>query len=269
MDLGLKGRVALVTGATRGIGRATAISLAQEGADVIACARDAEKLVALKEEIEKRFGVHVYLCMCDATKEDEVKTALLGVLRSIDKLDILVNNIGGVGPQEHAKFHELNNDDWRRMYEFNTMTAVTFIRETLQLLKKSNQARIINISSIAGRQPGGFNPHYGSAKAGMFNLTKHLANDFAKYGILVNVICPSTISDGIWTSHVQNKADNEGLTFAEAEKKMREEVSMKAPLGVGTAEDVAWMATFLASDKARFITGACFDVDGGTVKSIL
>lgn len=262
----LEGRVALVSGAGRGIGKAIALALAKEGAEVVICARTQEKLEETKKEIEAAGGTaHVF--PLDATKREDVEKLFSTLVAKIGRLDILVNNVGGVN--EHERFRGLKDEHWRHAFEFNFMTAVFFIHEALPYLKKSENPRIVNISSVASKQPGGFNPHYGAAKAALNHLTKYLANDLAAEHILVNAICPGTVHGGIWEDHVADKARRMNVPVAEAEKLMEKEVRSKTPIdAIATPEDVAELAVFLASPRAKSITGTCIQVDGGYVKSI-
>ena len=266
MNKSLQGRIALVTGGSRGIGKAIAATLAREGADIILCALNADVLEQARVEIEK-MGVKAWAAAFDATDSGEVKNFFEKTVRSVGKLDILVNNVGGV--MDHAAFEELSDKQWLDSWNLNFMTAVYFTRGALPWLKKSKTARIINISSTAGKQPGGFNPHYGAPKTALNSLSKFLANQLAPQKILVNSICPSTVNGGLWEKHIADKAKRSDISIEEATRLMEEEVKKKTPLGkIGTPEDVAELVAFLASDKAQFITGTCIAVDGDLIKSI-
>ena len=269
MDLSLEGRTALVTGSSRGIGKATALCFAKEGANVVICGRNYDKLLALEDNIISEFNVVVGSYQVDATDPESVEKMFEGISRDIGSIDILVNNVGNI--EKFGRFEDLQDKDWTRMYELGFMSTIRFIRATLPWLKKSDQARIINISSLSGHQPSfkGLNPHYGSTKAGVINLTKNLANDFGRYGITVNTICPSTLAGGGWDNNVVDRAKCEGITIEEAEKIMRQEESKKSPLGrIGKLENVANKVIYLASSKASFETGNCYNIDGGITRSI-
>mgnify|MGYP001615260787 FL=1 len=270
MDLGLEGRTALITGSSRGIGRAIALCLAKEGANVVICSRNRKELDDLETKIIDEHGVVVGSYEVDAANPESINTMFHEVKREIVSIDILVNNVGNL--EKFGKFEDLEDRDWIRMYELGFMSAIRFIRATLPWLKKSNQASIINISSLSGHQPsfGGFNPHYSTTKAGVINLTKNLANDFGRYGITVNTLCPSTLAGGGWDNNVVDRAKREGITKEKAEKIMRAEESEKSPLGkIGELNNIANKVLYLASSVARFETGNCYNIDGGITRSIL
>ena len=197
MDMGLKGRVALVTGSTRGLGKAIATALAKEGADIIIHGRNITTVADTMFDLHHDHRVATYACVTDATNSQAITNLFKSTTFSFSsQLDILVNNVGNI--ERFGRFEDLEDEDWFRMYELGCMSAIRFIRAALPFLKKSYQARIINISSVSARQPSGLNPHYGLAKAGLLNLTKNLAQDFGRYGITVNSICPSTLAGGGW-----------------------------------------------------------------------
>ena len=271
MNLGLKGRVALITGSTRGLGRAIAETLAAENTDIVINGRSSKTVGDVAYKIEHKFNhnIKAYQCVCDATNPKKIKEFFSGKMLQIGRLDILVNNVGNI--ETFGKFEDLSEDDWRRSFELTFMSAARFIRASLPYLRRSDQARIINISSLSGHQPSftGLNPHYGMAKAGVLNLTKNLANDLGRYGITVNAVCPSTLAGGGWGNNVADRANRDRITIEEAELKMRQEENRKSPLDkMGELADVADLVVFLASAKARFLTGHCYNVDGGITRSV-
>lgn len=267
MDLNLKDRVALVTGASHGIGKAIAWELAKEGVEVVICGRDHSRLMDTKLEIFDAQKRKIHAIYVDATDFYQVKQ-LLGLVESLTGcLDILVNNVGGA--EKFGDFFSLTDEDWELAWKLNFMSMVWFSREAVPLLRKSSQARIINISSLPAHQPGFFNPHYSSAKAAMLNLNKYLANTLAKDSILVNAICPSTLKGGGWDKNVRDRAARDGISTEEAEKIMEEEENKKTPLGmIGTPEDVAKLVAFLSSSANNYLTGSVIDIDGGIRRSV-
>lgn len=266
MKINLTKKIAYVTGGTKGIGKAIALALASSGAEVVVCGRGKEQLDATIAEIQK-LGAKAHGQCIDATRPDEVKKIFSDIILKIGRLDILVNNIGSI--ERFGGFLELSDEDWKRCYDINFMSMVYNTRESIPLLKQSSGARIINICSIAAKQPGFYNPHYTAAKAAMLNLSKHLANVLAKDKILVNTICLGTVKTEIWPKSVENKQKQLGISFEEAEKIFENEEKEKNPLHqIGMPEDIANVVLFLASDKAQWITGSCFTVDGGTTRAL-
>ena len=266
MDLGLKGRVAIVTGGSKGIGKAIAKSLANEGVNVVICSRGVESLATVQKEI-KQSGGNAVAVAADATDPEAVRNVVATAIERFGGLDILVNNVGGAN--RFAGFLELTNEEWIEAFELNVMTVVYFVRYALPALRQSHAARIINISSISGVQPGAYNPHYTITKAAVINLSKYLANQLASDRILVNVVCAGPVHSDSWDRNVQRIANIRSIPLDEARAQVEVEEANKIPLGwVGEGDDVAGLVTFLASDKAAWITGSCFHVNGGKLRSM-
>ena len=270
MELGLSGKIALVTGSSRGIGKAIATALAIEGATLVVCGRNEENLNSVSRKLfyVSNMAIDVYYFCVDARNGEEIRGIFRDSLwENFGRLDILVNNVGG--PLKFGKFEDLTDEDWLNDWNFNLMSAVRFTRAALPLLKASGDGRIINISSVSGHQPGRFNPHHGTAKAAVEILTKYLANDLAKDNILVNAIRPNTLEGGGWHANVADRANRDKISLQVAANLFRAEELKKMPLQrMGTPEDVANLVLFLASDKAKYITGTVINVDGGTVRTV-
>lgn len=264
MNLGLTGKVALVTGGSKGIGRAIAQALAEEGARVAVTARGAEALQKTAEELSH---LNILTVAADATDQEAVSAAVKQVIDTYGALDILINNVGGAGV--FGGFADLADLDWQNAFDLNVLSIVHFVRACEAPLRKSKHGRIINISSIAGVQPGMFNPHYTITKAATINLSKFLANYFVKDGVLVNTVCPGPVHSDSWEDNVRRLALERRIPMEEAWQQVEREESLKVPLGrIGEGEDIAGLVTFLASDKASWITGSCFHVNGGKLGSI-
>ena len=262
----LAGRVAFVTGGNRGIGRAIAETMADAGASVAICGLDKSELDSTLASLKNR-GVKCEAYATDATRPDQISSAIASIKKDFGSLDILVNNIGAV--KQFSNFEGLTDENWQEVFDINLMSMVRFSRAAFPLLCESKHGRVINIASVAGKRPGNFNPHYGAMKAAMIHLSKYLSNQWAQYKILVNTICPHTVKGGVWENNVENKAKMDRTSFEEAEKNLLQEVTSKTPLkDICLPSDVAELTVFLASDKARFMTGVCLTLDGGTVNSI-
>ena len=261
VSLELSGRIALVTGGGSGIGKVISLALAREGAEVIICGRN---LTAL-QETAKEIPNSIYFSL-DATKPAEVESLFRATIETFGRLDILVNNIGGI--RQFKEFPDLTDGDWQEAFDLNVMPTVRFTREAIPWLLKSKHASVVNIASVSGKKVGNWNYHYCAAKAAELNLTQGLAGYLAPKGIRVNAVCPSTVKgDGMWERDIKNLARQKKISVEAARKHMEEGVLGKIPLGkICTPEDVAEAVVFLASDRAKFITGTAMMVDGGITR---
>lgn len=263
----LDGRVAIVTGASRGLGTAIARALGRAGARVALCARRVQVLEAVGATLASE-GIETLALPCDATCPGDPEAAVRKVELAWGRLDILVNNLGGA--PVFGTFNELSDQDFRDAFELNVLSMVRFVRSALPLLSNSPVPRIINVSSISGIEPGLANPHYAITKAAVLNLSKHLANTLAREGILVNTLCPGPVHSEAWERNIARVAKQRCISPEDACDIVEREEAAKIPLGrVGDGDDVSSLAVFLASDHAAWITGACFKVDGGKSRCIL
>lgn len=264
MNLNLLGKVALVTGGSKGIGRAIAQSLAEEGAKVIITARGEGAMLETVQELAS-FGI--LAIPADATDQSAVNRVIQQIVDTHGQLDILVNNIGGAG--NFGSFTDLSDDDWRNAFDLNVMSIVHFVRACEPHLRRSSGGRIINISSIAAVQPGTFNPHYTITKAATVNLGKFLANYFVNDRVLVNTVCPGPVHSDSWDINVRRLAVDRRQPFNDTWNQVEIEESQKIPLGrIGEGNDIAPFVAFLASEHASWTTGSCFHINGGKLKSV-
>jgi 3-oxoacyl-[acyl-carrier protein] reductase len=265
MDLQLKDRTALVTGGSKGIGASIVRQLAKEGAKVIFCARPSPAMAALELEVRATGGVCKAMPV-DVFDVDAVRKLVNDAAEYWGGLDILVNNVGGA--IKFGGFDELSDEDWMRAYEFNVMSMVRFSRAALPYLRQSESKRIINISSISGAQPGGYNPHYALTKAAIINLSKHLANILVDDKVLVNTVCPGPVHSDSWEENVIRIASERGISQTEARLLVENEESAKIPLGVvGEGDQIASVVALLASPLSAWTTGSCFHVNGGKMSN--
>ena len=265
MDLGLKGKVALVTGSSSGIGRAIALCLAQEGANMVVNGRDTARVNAVAGEV-KAYGVDVLIGLADITLAEDVRKMVADTIDRFGRVDILINNAGTSLMRDPLK---LPDEEFRYEMELMFFAVVRVCNEVIPYMKKAGEGRIINISSVYGKQPGGLFD-YDTIKAAVNMLTKDLANLLAKDSILVNAVCPGPIRTPLWEAPGAG-GDQLGKALGMSGKEAMAWVAEQhIPLGhFGLPEDIAHMVTFLASDKANFITGQAINVDGGMVKTIV
>jgi NAD(P)-dependent dehydrogenase (short-subunit alcohol dehydrogenase family) len=267
MELGLKGKVVLVTGASQGIGKAIAEAFAAEGSKVALTARGADELQKAVREISERSGAEVISVAADASKADDNIRMVAEVVKRFGTVHVLVNNAGGVGA--FAAFHDLTDENWLDIFNLNVMSAVRASRAVLPYMQKQKWGRIINISSESATQPDGFMPHYNASKAAMNNLTKSLSKAYATDGILVNTVSPAFIMTPLLSNVLQKMANEQGASLEEAIAHFlannRPHIEVKRP---GEPKEVASATVFLASEQASFITGTNLRVDGGSVASV-
>jgi 3-oxoacyl-[acyl-carrier protein] reductase len=267
MDLQLKGRVALVTGGSKGLGASFVRLLAQEGARVVFCARASAAMTALEAEVCAVGGECVAMPV-DVFDADAIKAVVEAAAARWGAFDILVNNVGGA--HRFGGFEELADDDWTRAYEFNVLSVVRFTRAALPHLRASTLKRVINVSSISALQPGGYNPHYTVTKAAVVNLGKHLANLLAKERILVNTVCAGPVHSESWEDNVRRIATLHQISVAEANALIEKEEAAKIPLGVvGEGAHIASAVAMLASPLSDWTTGSCVHVNGGKMAAAL
>lgn len=242
----IKDRVAVVTGATRGIGRVIAIKLAEAGAKVAVLGRDEKKANNVKAEIEK-LGGKAEVFLGDISDDKECKRIADEVNASLGQLDILVNCAGAL---TSTKVDDISRDEWDKILGVNLTGTFFMIQSALPYLRKSKAGRIINISSNAGRMGGYANSQsYTASKGGVIAITKGIARQLAPDNITVNVVCPGT-----------TKTEMSELYDEETTKRLIGRI----PLGrLGKPEDTAAAVCFFASEEAGFITGAVLDVNGG------
>lgn len=243
----LENKVAIVTGSSRGIGRAIALGLAKEGACVVVnyCnSRKAGEEVA--HQIEK-MGFRSIVIKADVSKEDEVEKMVKTTINEFNKIDILVNN-AGICP--FNSIADISLDEWNKVLSVNLTGVFICSKAVMRFMIQKRSGKIINISSTAGKTGGiVVSAHYSASKAAVISLTKSLAKELSQYGINVNAVAPGGINTDIWTK----------LLIGSKAKLLN-----TIPLGrFGEPEDVAKAVVFLASDAARYITGEILDINGG------
>jgi NAD(P)-dependent dehydrogenase (short-subunit alcohol dehydrogenase family) len=256
----LAGRVAVVTGASKGIGRAIARELAGQGAHLVVNARGREALDAVAAELRDR-GCAVEPVAADVATPDGAAAIVDAARARFGRIDVLVNNAGKGSPKPIL---EQTDADWHASLELNLMSAVRLSLRVVPMMRAQSGGRIINISSRVGRQPDPYFAPYAAAKAALINFTKSLANAFSKDGVLVNCVVPGLIR----TEAVEEAAAKSAAATGKTVDEVFAATLAKRPIPVGRLgepEDVAGLVVFLAGPRASWITGSTFTVDGGIV----
>ena len=267
MDMGIKDRVALVTGGTRGIGRAVTSGLLEEGVKVVICSRNEDDLRSAVAELSEIYGDSIYGVAADLAEQDDRKALLQKSRDRFGRIDILVNNAGIVG--RTVPTVELNISEWHDLFEVNFFSAVDLCSSVIPEMAERKWGRIINISSENGEQPDPNMPHYNATKAAMNNLTKTLSKGHGQYNILVNTVAPAFIKTPMAEEVLNAYSKENGVGFDEGVKMFLKANRPGIVLErFGTASEVAAAVVFLASEQASFITGATLRVDGGSVMSV-
>jgi 3-oxoacyl-[acyl-carrier protein] reductase len=262
MDLGLEGRVAVVTGGSMGIGRALALTLAQEGADVAICARRQEPLDAVAEEV-RALGRKVVATNADVSTSDGVAKVFDEAQSEFGHIDILVNN---AGKGSMKPLLEATDDDWYASLDLNFMSAVRLSLACVPGMRERGWGRIVNISSRVGREPDEYFGPYAAAKAALINFSKTLANAFSRDGVLTNCVVPGLIRG----EGVQEAAEASAEATGKSVEEVYEATLRKRPIPagrIGEPDDVAGVVALLVSERGSWITGSCFTIDGGIVRS--
>ena len=257
MDLGIEGKVALVTGGSRGLGKQAAMSLAKEGVHVVICARTESTLYETVDHIRK-MGGHISGFVADISQTDERQKLYESVIEQNGNIDILVNNAGG---SVRGDIVSTTDQQWKDLLDLNLISAIEMSRLVIPEMKEKEWGRIINVASIWGREYGG-GAAYMTTKAALIALTKNTALDYAKHGILVNCVAPGSIefAGGSWDRFQQNQPKDVVESF----------VSQNLPMGkFGWPEPVGDLITFLSSENLGILTGACINIDGGQSKSLI
>lgn len=252
MEFGLRGKVAVVTGGTEGIGKATALTFAREGAKVAICARRQDLLDATAAEITKAGG-EVLAISADMSKAADCKRFIDEVARKFGRIDILLNN---AGTSKRGKFLELSDEEWSADLELKVFGAIRCTRLAIPYMKKQGGGRIINITISGAKQPAAGSYPTSISRAAGLAITKALSKEFAPDNILVNTICIGKIKSG---QH-ERRYTKDGVSAADYYAQMGKDIPLKR---VGEAQEVANVIVFLASDAASYVTGTSINLDGG------
>jgi len=263
MDLGLKGKVALVAGGSQGLGLAVALDFAREGAKVAICALDDPHLPAAAEAIRKAGGGEVFSIPADVSDLEQAKNFVRKSAARFGTVDILVNNAGG---PPSMSFLEIDDDLWFRGCRLNLLSTIVMTREAVPIMKEKRWGRIINMTSIAVKQPIDGLILSNTVRSGVIGFAKSLSNELASFNITVNSVCPGyTMTDRV-RNLSKVLAEKQGTTPEAVVEKWAAEIPMKR---IGTPEEFASLVVYLASQQAGYITGAAVQIDGGWYKGIM
>lgn len=262
MDLGLRGRACIVTGASRGIGLATARLLAAEGAGVLMVARGAEAL----ERAASECGDTAHALAADVTEPDAAERIVAACAGRFGSVDALVNN---AGTTRAVPLDELTDDDWQGQWELHAMAPMRLMRAAAPRMAEAGWGRIVNVCSSSGKRPSLRNMAYSVTKSAQLSLSRAFADAYAARGVLVNAVAPGVVATPLWTEP-GGMADQ----VAAAEGSDRDDVlaalDAKIPIGrVGTEDEIAAVIAFLCSERASNVAGAAWSVDGGSVPTIV
>jgi 3-oxoacyl-[acyl-carrier protein] reductase len=261
MNLGLAGKVALVAAASKGLGKASAMALAEEGARIAICARGAERLAATAAEIREATGADVLALPADLSTASGITDVVTATARQFGGIDILINNSGGPAL---GRFGDFTDDDWRQGFEVVTLNFVRFVREVAPFMRQRRWGRIVGIQSTSVKQPVEGIDLSNGIRPGIAGLAKAIMPDLAKDGITINLVLPgsfltSRISPGLEDRTPAERAEIEAQ-FAPA--------AAAIPAGrFGDPIELGHLVAFLASERAAYITGAVYQIDGGRIGS--
>ena len=262
MELGLKDRVVIVTGASQGIGRAASNAFAAEGAKLAICARNQEALETAASQIQSAHRVEVLAESVDVTDFEGVKQFVAGVAKQFGRIDVCVANSGGPPAKN---FLSVTLDEWRRAVYTNFLSFVNLAREVIPHMQRNRWGRFITITSISVKQPVPDLVMSNAVRTAVVGLVKSLANEFGKDGILVNNVAPGYTA----TERLKELAGTRALAARVGEKQIYEQWAAEIPVRrIGKPEEIADTIVWLASERASYVTGQTLLVDGGAYKGL-
>ena len=262
MDLGLKGKNAIISASSKGLGKACAEELAAEGCNLSIFSRSLTNIRKTAKELQNKYNVQVVYSKGDASNLKDLKEIVRKTKKELKTIDILVNNSGG---PPFGYFEDFKPTDWQNALELNLMSIVNLTKEVLPLMKKQNWGRIINITSVAVKQPIDGLILSNTARTAVIGLTKTLSNEYGKYNILFNNVCPGRIM----TDRIVDLANSRAKLTKKSYNKVIKDMESDIPVGrIGDPKELSALVAFLASERSSYITGNTIQVDGGLVKNL-
>ena len=262
MDLNLKDKIAVIFAASKGLGKAAAMSLAAEGCRVAICSRNKQKLEQTREEIESKTGNEVLIQIVDVGNKSDIESFIQTVIKKWHKIDILVTNGGGPPVKP---FIDTEDEEWHTWFDNTFMSVVRSIQAVIPSMQKNKWGRIINITSVSVKAPIENLIYSNALRLGVVGLAKTLAAELGPFGITVNNVAPGYhLTDGL-ERIIKTKVDS-GLKREDVLKQWNDKIPMRR---IGVPDDLAGLITFLASDKASYLTGATIQVEGGMYSGVL
>lgn len=263
MKLGIKGKTAIVAASSKGLGKACAMELSKEGVNVVIFSRNKKEIEQAASDIKDNTGSEVLPLVADVTNIQQLQQVINQTETYFSSIDILINNAGG---PPFGFFEDFNIKDWQYAVELNLYSTISMSRMVLPYMKKNNWGRIINITSIAVKQPIDGLILSNTVRSGVIGLAKTLSREMGKFNITVNNVCPGRILTERIIQLAKQRASMHNKSYREIVGDMQCDI----PLGrLGEPDELASLVTFLASEKASYITGTTIQVDGGLTKSML
>jgi 3-oxoacyl-[acyl-carrier protein] reductase len=263
MDLGIKGRRAIITGGSSGIGFETARQFLEEGVRVLITGRNQQKLDKARDELARRTGGEVHAIVADMTKESDIAKMVETAKQKLGGVDILVNN---AGQMYSGRFAAFDDNDMKTQLETKLFGFMRAIRAVYPMMKAQKWGRIVNTIGGAGKEPDPYMFGSGMTNSALLNLTKSLSTEFGEDNVLVNAVCPGWVDTNLWRLNAQGLQQELGV---ETDDDARRVAARKNSLGrFGTSAELADAIVFLCSERASYITGVSLNLDGGRLKSL-
>lgn len=263
MDLGIKGRVAIVTGGGRGIGRETAREFLEAGVKVMTCSRTEDQLKQTCGELAKQTGGDIRYIVADTTKHEDIKKLVAETVRAFGTVDILINN---AGTMYSGRFAEMTDEGLQKQLDTKLFGFMRGIREVAPIMREKKWGRIVSMIGGAGKEPDPY--MFGSAitNSALLNMTKSLSTEFGPDNVLVNAVCPGWVGTALWRQHAEGLKKELGVKDEEEARRL---ATKKNALGrFGRPEELANAIAFLCSERASYITGVSLNLDGGRLKGL-